>query len=148
MPALWATDQQLLADVTRFLGMNDTGDMADRWLGICARVLPLAQAELTGILAGKGYSPAQVTGWDWKREYLLELATYLVVCRGQPDKAKEAEPLDRRKELRESLTILIGGVPVGPPSPASTDVGGISYGVTTTARDELIAEARSRGWFS
>jgi hypothetical protein len=147
MPAPWVPDSQLLADVARFLGMDDPAELAGRWSYICTKANAQAQGELTGILAEKGYSAGTIAAWDFRREYVLELGTYLAVTKGQPDKAEEAKPLDRRAELREATVIITGGVPVGPASPADTDVGGISFGTATTTRDALLEDAYARGYF-
>lgn len=147
MPTLWVPDALLVADVARFLGMDDPAELAPRWQVICTRANSQAQAELTGILVAKGYSAASVAAWDFKRDYVLELGTFLAIAKGQPDKVEEAKVLDRRAELREAAVIIAGGVPVGPASPADTDVGGIGHGVNTH-RACLEADAIRRGWFS
>jgi hypothetical protein len=146
MPATWVPDSVLLADVGRFVGLDDPAGLAARWGAICTRANAQAQAELTGILAGKGYSAAQVAEWDWRREYALQLGVYLAICLGQADRAEEAKVLDRRAELREAVVLMIGGAPVAPPSPAETDVGGIASG-TLSARDDILREGRDRGLF-
>lgn len=148
MPTPWVTNTELLTGVAHFIGCDDIADLAPRWTTICARANALSQAELTGVLAAKGYSAATIAAWDFKRDYVLDYGIYLAICKGQPDKAAEAEPLNRKKELEAAAVIIAGGSPVGPASPADTDVGGIGYGTTTTRRDELEEEARRKGWFS
>ena len=146
MPTPWVPDALLVADVARFIGVDDPAELAERWQVICQRANALAQAELTGVLAAKGYSAATIAAWDFRRDYVLDYGTYLAVCKGQPDKAAEAEPLNRKKELEAAAVIIAGGVPVGPASPADTDVGGIGHG-TSTAKADLEAEFCRRGIF-
>ena len=146
MATQWVSGPALLPLVTGSLGMDDTAEMAARWGPICDWAARRAQQDVTEILAFKGYGPDQIAAFDYRADYASDLAIFLAVQRGQPDKLADYQSMDRREQLRDSLLIIAGGVPVGPTAPPGTGVGGVGYG-DNAARAAPLEDAYTRGLF-
>lgn len=146
----WPTDAQVQAAVLGILTKGVSGDagltVPTGLAGIVTDANRAAQADLTRILALKGYSPSQIAAWDDQYAYGLDQATFWALVRSGGMAAFEdkfAERLDRREELERAAAILIGGVPVAPPT--GGEVGGISSGTLDAYADALDSSA---GWFA
>jgi hypothetical protein len=128
MAGPWYTSDQLMGDVSRIL-KKKVADIADYWQPLCVEAVESAYRDLSEILLGKSYTIAQLDAWDNRRSYsrqqsLFWLFTETVLGLDMSD--KEINKLDHRKQLMESTTIMIGGVPV---APAGEDTGGIGGGL-------------------
>ena len=146
----WPTDADVQAAVVGVLTKGVSGDpgltLPSGLAGIVSDSNRAAQADLTRILALKGYSPAQIATWDDRYAYGIDQATYWALVRaggmaGFEDKFLKL--LDRREELQAAAAILIGGAPVAPPT--GGEVGGISAGTLDAYTDALDATAE---WFA
>lgn len=146
----WPTDAEVQTAVVGVLTKGVSGDpglvLPSGLAGIVSDSNRAAQADLTRILALKGYSPAQIAAWDDRYAYGIDQATFWALMRsgGMANfEDKFAKMLDRREELQSAAAILIGGIPVAPP--AGGDIGGISSGTLDAYTDAIEASA---GWFA
>ncbi|WP_439627490.1 hypothetical protein [Gemmata sp.] len=139
-PWITAADlKQALADLLK----QDLAALAPIYDRVAAQAVLSGYADVSTILFGKGYTAGQLDAWDNRvgvsTDQSLWRAALLVGGLGEyADKFVTA--LDRRKELMDASTIMIGGVPV---APGGTDVGGISHGRVTAADCDAL---RFDGW--
>jgi|GEM_PF-6846927 len=146
----WPTDAEVQAAVVGILTKGVAGDpgltLPTGLAGIVADANRAGQADLTRILALKGYSAQQIAAWDDRYAYGIDQATYWALVRAGGMAQFEdtfLKLLDRREELQTAAAILIGGTPVAPPT--GGEVGGISAGTLdyyASVRDEF------QGWFA
>ncbi len=150
MPATYVSDAVLLQDVADSLtSTGETSDLPPKWTRIVADANQMAVGDLTMLLIGKGYTQADIDAWDDRAACNRKLGVWYALTMGNPlgnYPDKFLENLDPRKMLAEAGAIRIAGVPKSP-GVGESDVGGISYGTSTTRRDELEREARCKGWF-
>lgn len=146
----WPTDAEVQAAVLGILTKGVSGDagltIPTGLAGIVSDSNRAGQADLTRILALKGYTPAQIASWDDRYAYGIDQATYWALVRSGGMAAFEdkfAERLDRREELQNATAILIGGAPVAPPT--GGEVGGIASG---TLDYYAAAQEATEGWFA
>lgn len=130
MAGPWVLAADLKQDVADILKEADVANLEPRWDRQIPRAISTAYADLTGTLLGKGYTIEQLDQWDNREQFNRQQALFWLYTEsglGIGNDDKEINKLDRRKELAESTTIMINGVPV---APGSTDsVGGVGGGL-------------------
>lgn len=129
MPGPWITDaelKQLVADTLK----KDVGTLTVYWDGHVTRGNRDAAADITSILMGKGFTTAQIDGWDNRVTYNSDIALYLALVKGgalaEYDQTT-IDKLDRRPMLTAANSIMINGQVVQPGD--STSGGGAAGGV-------------------
>ncbi len=128
MPYPWIPDDKVVEAVTAILMRGGTTVATQQYAEICSEANRLAVADLTRILAIKGYSAAQINSWDDRGRYALDQSIFWALTRatGLGDYTNtNIKQYDRRGELEKAPAILIGGEPV---VPGPSDIGGISHG--------------------
>jgi hypothetical protein len=149
MPTTYVTDAVLLLDVANSLTLDDSSQLPARWTQIVKDANQMAVADITNILINKGYTQAQIDGWDDRVQSNRKLGLWYALTMGNPlgnYPDKFLDKLDPREFLTTAGSIRIGGVPTGP-TIGATAVGGIEYGTATTTRTELLEDAYVRGYF-
>lgn len=134
----WVTNDVLTIDVASAMNMDDPTALGPRWPGIIQAASVSAIADLTKFLAGLGYTPGQIGGWDDAFDASRRLGLLYALQRGNPLGKFDAEwlkSLDPRTAIRDNGSIQISGIPTGPIAGAS-QVGGISSG-TNLIHDHL-----------
>lgn len=126
----WIPDAKVYEAVAAILmrGGTTTTTANAQYAEICAEANRLAVADLTRILALKGYSADQINSWDDRGRYSLDQAIFWALTRATGlgnYTDTNINKYDRRAELERAPAILIGGVPV---KPGPSEVGGIAHG--------------------
>jgi hypothetical protein len=124
--------QQALADTLK----RDVATLEPYW----DRVVTLANLDaytgIVGILAGRGYSAANIAGWDAGSVYQTSIGLFWCGVHGaahfMPNEGELLAELDRREELK-TLDIIVGGIIIDPTPLVET--GPIGYGTMETGRE-------------
>jgi hypothetical protein len=135
MPSPWVTPQDILKRIANWVGGKDPSTLDPKFLEDAELACRMATSELRGILAIKGYTPAQVEAWDEKTTYSERQAIFCAstLISGLADYDKEnAKTMDCREFLAMTPAILIDGVAVAPS--ADNPIGGVGYGTLTGVR--------------
>ena len=122
------------------------GDLPVQWTSITAQATKDAAADLTTILALKGYSGAQIHSADQFAVWQERLAAYFSLARGSALASydlKAVEWLDPRKMLQEASAILINGEPV---APGGEVIGGLAHGTLSAIETEGCRYDRRYGY--
>lgn len=118
MPAPgFLTDRDLADQVKDTLAL-DVLDVESPWYKIAIRANAAAYSDIRSILARRGYTIAQIDGWDDGKAYQADQGLFWALVRGGCAKDfddKFIKMLDRRKDL-ETVAVVVGGVLVGPVS--------------------------------
>lgn len=144
----WIQDAVLLTRVAGFLRQPPELLPAD-YAGLVAESNKQAATAIKEAVFAKGYTADQLNAADNVVRWNTQLGTYFSLLNTGAASEYDDATVDRfdvRREIREASVLMIGGVPVGPPSPATSEVGGIGHG-TLTARDTILRDAECRGWF-
>lgn len=144
----WIQDAVLLARVAGFL-RKDPADLPADWAGIVSESNRQAATAIKEAVFAKGYTADQLNAADNAARWNSQLGTYFALLNTGAASEYEAATIDRfdiRDEIRTAAVLMVAGSPVGPPSPATGEVGGIGHG-TLSARDTILRDAESRGWF-
>lgn len=150
MAGPWVQDAVLFAEFAGLLG-KAPADLPAHWAPIVSEANRQAAVDIAAAVFGRGYSAAQLDAADNRVRWNKMLGKYYSLVETGAGAEYDADFINRfdvRPELEKLTVLMVAGSPVAPASPADTDVGGISYGTSTTRRDELEREARCKGWFS
>lgn len=112
----WLTDTDLLDALAQVLQRGDRANLASFWAGRVKAANAAAVQEIAGRLTARGYSAAQVQGWDRGAEYQRHIGLYFALLDGGVNVSLLPEQVrlyDRRKEL-ETVAVLVNGVAVSP----------------------------------
>jgi hypothetical protein len=115
MPA-WLSDADLLQAVADVLQVKDVAALAEFWDRRVADANRAAVQDIAGRLAARGYSPAQVQGWDRGREYNRHLGLYFALLDGGAAYSllpEQVKLYDRRKEL-DAVAVTVAGAVAQP----------------------------------
>lgn len=129
MPGPWIPDSTLQADLADLLHV-DPDDLEACYFRIIPECNKAAAADITLALMARGYSSAQIDGWDQRETYNRDIGLFWAITKGGilrdfPD--LNVNKLDRRKELPE-LMILVSGAAAAPGSLIGGDVIGAMSG--------------------
>lgn len=117
-------------------------NLAPEWTSLANEATRDAAADLTTLLAMKGYSQAQITQADQFSAWQERIAFVVTMQRGAAltNYSQESlKALDPREAIEKAGAILIGGVPTA--ADGTSAVGGVSNGRVSAADCEL-----RRGW--
>lgn len=136
MPGPWITEAELLQEVADILKVP-LARLDPYWARIISGnggnggANQDAANDINSILQGKGFTVAQIDAWDnrvtFNRDITLHLAFKKAGGLAQYDQ-NAIDSWDRRKQLMDAATIMIGGLVV---APGSDDGGGMSAGCIT-----------------
>ena len=96
-----------------------------RWDRIIAKANDDAWQEIRRRLAQRGFTPAQIDGWDDSEQFNRQIGLYLALSAGGVANTFPEGILrtyDRRKEL-DAVTVAVGGVMVTPGDTVNDQVG-------------------------
>lgn len=71
-----------------------------------------AYNEIIAVLIGRGYTPAQIAGWDRGAEFNLDIATYWAISNAGVTEEFDTEEMNKLNRIAELATVVItvGGV--------------------------------------
>jgi hypothetical protein len=129
MAGPWVEAGDLKQSVADILKEADVAALEPRWDRQIPLAIQTAYSDLVGILLARGYTIGQLDQWDNRVTYNRQQALFWLYTEaglGQGYDDKEIDKLDRRKELKETATIMVNGTPV---TPGNEDAAG-AYGGT------------------
>lgn len=100
MTVLVADVKQRVADALKVPGVSD---LATWWNGICTAALASAEADVQGVLVGRGYTVDQVDDWPGGVATVSDLALFWALTNAGVLEAfddKFVKALDRREQLK------------------------------------------------
>lgn len=112
------TEAQLHFSLSKLLKFSDESSMPDFWDEIVSEAATFAYNEVRGRLEARGFSRANVDGWDRLEEVTRDLGLWRSIVMGgvySSFDAKFLASLDRREELSHVL-VAVSDVWVKPPS--------------------------------
>lgn len=133
---MFLTDDQTLQQVSDAQAMAGIPNLAGSWAGINRRAHARAYNELVAALTARGYSAAQIAGWDRGAEVEGDLTVFYAMVLGAGQMSSEerrmssvfTQTYDRRRELAE-IAVTVGGVYQSPAGPQGiVGAGGPSVG--------------------
>lgn len=139
MPGPWVTTDDVLTELVDVAKVPVSVN-PDHWAGIVASALAASTADITLALVTRGFDPGQIDQADplFLRAVALDQAVYRSLLRGtglHGFEKDQIESFDRRQELRDGATLVIGGKAVGP------NPGGGSGGIAFGTSDAFAAES-------
>ena len=125
-------DSDLLQRVANVLQVGDPANLPGFWQDLVSNANAAAYQDIYTRLIARGFTIAQVAGWDRAVEFQRDIGLYWALLRGgavgqYPDAYKG---LDRRREL-ENVMVTINGVlqtAGGPPTPTEQPFTPIGFG--------------------
>jgi|SRR5579859_439800 len=111
-----------------------TSSLPATWNGIITESNNSAYADILGALAGRGFTPAQVAGWDRGVEFNKDIGLFWCLVKGAGLHGNDAtfiDKLDRRKELLTIYILISGAIAV----PGSTTPAVVGSGTFDTSTD-------------
>lgn len=152
---MWMTDDDLGDRVARFLHREDHVDLYstdDLWQGIVHDANLRAFQFLQTLVLSKGFSEAQLEGWDRGLDFQRRLGTYYALKEGailtDNFDYKNLEAMNCEKEADKAINtaILVGGVFEAPVTTSIADIDAASSG-SLTAADQTLGHAIRTGPF-
>lgn len=134
MPAPWITDAELKDALAAALGVDPT-ELVIKWDTIIPTANRKAGADISSLLAAKGYTASQLDAWDWRKEYNTDQGVFWCGVDGSSlinVGIEEVKMRDRREDIKK-LTPTSNGIPM---FPAATSADGQSFSVATGRIDE------------
>lgn len=135
MPGPWAIVADVKQEVADVL-KKDVATLEAYWTRLITLTVNDGYNDCVARLLGRGYTMAQLDGWDDRVRYNRDQCLFWLFVRGFLPSAsddREVDKLDHRKELETVTTIMVNGVAV---PPGATDVdAGASVGSGTISED-------------
>lgn len=131
--ANFVTDAALKSAVASALGVASSSDLPALWDGIIAAANATATNNVYEALCSQGFTVDQVSQWVMAPAYALDQGTFWALVRGAGLGAysgPKMDHLDHREELRTKSVLILDGVATAV-TPGESDVGGISFGIST-----------------
>lgn len=137
MPVSWVTVDDVLQAVADDLHKGDKAQLRTRWTAIATRAVERAHSDLIGILTAKGYTIAQLEGWDDRARYARDQALFWAYVEGAAldnPSDRDYNKLDNRQALiKGDISILINGGVVLPGLSDAAIGGSVLTGVLNTS---------------
>jgi hypothetical protein len=146
MPGPWIDNGTLAQKVADML-KKDVATLEAYWTRFIADSNNDAAEDITVILLDKGFTVAQIDGWDNRVMYNPDIALFHAFTKAtglaQYDQ-KAIDKLDRRPLIRSSSQVMISGVITKPGAAdgAGMETGCMEAGETNTDRDRYGRESR------
>lgn len=141
---MFLTDPDVRQSVAGLL-KQDAATLAGYWDRLIQECHASAYYDVRGALLQRGFTVAQVDGWDRGAEFERDLTLYWCMVRGglhvHAISAEQLDRLDRRKELE---TVLVETAAA--PQPPAHDPGRITHGVLATTYTDAAGADREDRW--
>lgn len=111
----FTTVSQLKARVAALL-KKDSTELADYWGTLVEDAQAAAYQEIVSAFSERGFSLAQIDGWDRGAEFEKDIACFWALTKGAGLTGEDdrwVNKLDRREELK-TVKVLVDGEAVGP----------------------------------
>ena len=107
---MYTTDEIIVQDIADALRVN-IQNLPAWWQGVISRCHVSAYQDIYGRLLARGYTPAQIAGWDRGEEFERAISLYFAFTTPQAIGTIDQEALrvfDRRKEVDHVLVSVKG----------------------------------------
>jgi len=145
VPGPYLSDDALKRALRDRLGLAASAVLPDRWNQVVTDANATGYQDILNHLRARGYTPAQIDGWDSRAVFNRDLGLFWALTNGAGLHGfddRYINKLDRRAEL-DSLLILVGGVAVDPGDTGAE--GQISTGPIKRDSDKFDFESAALG---
>lgn len=140
----WTTTAQIKAAVRSLLSMDPSAALASYWDELTANGNTEGYNHIRRVLAGRGYSPAQMDLWDERVQWNRRAGLYYAVADANLDDDRALMQIERlweKLQLLESIPITIDGVAVEPGADGGGAGPNVSHGSFDTSEDTFTLDS-------
>jgi hypothetical protein len=139
VPGPYIVVNDLLDAIAQGLKKGDRANLKAYWTPIAGRCVERGWRDVSNLLRGRGYTDAQLDGWDDRVSYNLDQSLFWAYIEGggpAEQSERDVKELDHRKQLADdSFALRISGVMVAPGGTTDDGAGGVGSGTLPVTSD-------------